>query len=247
MNVSNFTYESFEGSGNHDPVFFEDLNALGKKPETKKSEKVQEVIEAPKPVAMTFTQEELDLAKALAKEEGRREGAEEAANKHQQDKARLEAEEQQKVSGLLEKINFELFELMRITKQSEEGFKNELSHVAFAIAKKVCSKVAAEYLEQEIRSMVSEVLAGFNSDEKLKIYLNPKNAAHLNDKFTHTELNIDESMEEGDFRVEWKSGFAERSTRKILVEIEKICSLHSKIEETEIEHQAQDQETSSGN
>lgn len=222
MNIRAFTYEAlgdFEAVG-----FVESAPRKSNKEVVAEEVKVEEI---PEIVVPTFSQEELDLAKSLAREEGLRQGYDEAKAKFEEDKKASDT----KTSELLDKLNFQIATLAKQSEQKKKTTTDEIAKIAFSIAKSVCSKVPNQYIEEEIHSIINQSLDKFDRGEKVKIWLNPKNAADLNDKFTHAELNSDEGLELGDFRIEWTNGFAERNMKKLWEEVEATIGRHSVFDE----------------
>lgn len=222
MNIRAFTYEALGG--------FEEVGFVESAPKKSAKDIVPEEVrieEVPEIIVPTFSQEDIDLAKSLALEEGIRQGYDEAKARFEADKKEAEI----KTSELLEKLNFQIAALAKNSEQNKKNTTDEIAKIAFAIAKSVCSKVPNQYIEEEIHSIINQSLDKFDRGEKVKIWLNPKNAADLNDKFTHAELNSDESLELGDFRIEWSNGFAQRSIKKLWEEVETVINRHSSFDE----------------
>jgi flagellar biosynthesis/type III secretory pathway protein FliH len=221
MNIKAFTYEIFGD--------FEDVAFTENAPKKSLGEVAPEVKAevAPEVIAPTFSQEEVEMAKNLAREEGIRQGYEEARIKFEEDKKANDA----KATELLDKLNFQIAGLAKQNEQKKKNTTDEIAKIAFSIAKTVCGKMPNQYIEEEIRSIINQSLEKFDRGEKVKIWLNPKNAADLNDKFTHAELNSDEGLELGDFRIEWNNGFAERNMKKLWEEVEATISRHSSFDE----------------
>ena len=191
-------------------------------------------IQAPAPRPM-FTTEDVELAKSLAREEGIREGQEHAKKQYEEEKNSSEAQIALTSAQALEKINAKLAELSEESESSRARFSERVGQLALAIAQKVCGDVSTEIIEKQISVIINESVARLDGADKIKIHLNAKNAAHLNNKFTIGEVVEDEKMQLGDFRIEWQNGFAQRDVKKLWQSISEICSRQSSLEENEPE------------
>lgn len=224
MNVRSFTYQGFE-SGSHD------VAANTQKLELKPIVQEQEVI-APRPM---FTTEDMELAKTLAREEGIREGAEAAKKQFEQEKLTADAQSKAAAEQAITGINLQLQALLAESQANKQKFSDRMGQLALSIAQKVCGDVSAKIVEEQIANIIKESLEKIDSKDEVKIFVNNENVQHLNDKFTGAAVNGDQKMQAGDFRIEWKNGFAERDIKKLWKSIGEICSRHSSLEENEEE------------
>jgi flagellar biosynthesis/type III secretory pathway protein FliH len=58
------------------------------------------------------------------------------------------------------------------------------------------------------------------------LFLAPKNFEELKQKFTHLDVEIDETIELGDFKITWQNGYLEKDTAKIWQQIEGLFDNH---------------------
>lgn len=224
MNVKTFTYQGFDSELPTMQAFDAPSAVLAP-------------VAAPAPRPM-FTTEDMELAKTLAREEGAREAYEKAKKEFDDKQASAEAAEQQIIGQLLQNINIQMQVMIDEAKNSKQKFSDRLAQLALSIAEKVSGDVVADKtVEAGIAVIIKESIGKLDQDEKINIYLNAKNAAALNDKFTPHAVIVDENLQPGDFRVEWNNGYAERDVKKLWKSISEICSRHSSLEENETEEQ----------
>ncbi len=223
MNIRAFTYEHFESFTDAD--FGESLHEMREAVATGKiipPEMKPEIPPETQPEP-SFTQQELEIAKSLAREEGIREGLEQAKKKYEEEKLAND----NKTNEVLDKLNLLIASMIDSVEQRKQKTTEQIARISFAIAKSVCGRLPEDVVQAEIQSVIDESLKKFDRKEPIKIWLNPKNVADLNDKFTQAEVNGDEVLEPGDFRIEWNNGFAHRSLKKLWNEVEATISRHS--------------------
>ena len=222
--VKNFTYQGFDDF-NVAPI----VAVVIPQPE---------IAEFTAPVSQPiFTVEDMELAKTLARDEGVQMGRKEAEKDFAAGVTAAEVEEEVRIADLLEKINIQLMELNLKSAVSNEKLINETSEVAISIAKKVCGKITLGMLESDVGVLIEELKDKLGDNEIVNIFLHPENFAELNSKFTNASLNMDEKIAVGDFRVEWKNGFAEKNLVNLWKTIEEVCSRHSAVEENIINNE----------
>lgn len=182
----------------------------------------EEVQELAPPPAPTFSLEELEVAKNLAREEGISKGYADA-------KTAFETQQQEqntKIAELTNKLAEEITVIKAQIEQRQNLFNQDFAQISVSLAKAICSNLDEKLYLEQAESLIKQALSGVEEGQKIKITLNPKNAAELNDKFTGITLNASEDIALGDFRVEWQNGYLEHDSAKIWAEMEQILTKH---------------------
>ena len=228
MNIRQFTYEIFDGVASKANIAGSYIaDSMLSKTKQEATNIQPELVEQAPPVP-TFSAEELELAKVLAKEEGINAGYEQA-------KKQFEEQRAEKETKLAEVINGLASEISRINTEMEtrrDLLTREMADLALSLARQICDNLPVDTLSTQLESLIKESLATLEGGQKIKITLNPRNAAELNNKFTGAELKTEEGMALGDFRIEWQNGYLERDTKKLWGNMESLLSKHFAKNET---------------
>ena len=199
-------------------------------------EEIVEEVAAPEPI-QTFTEEEMEAAKNLAKQEGLKEGMQKA--QEQQDK--VEEELQNKTNDLLARINAELPNISNSITVGLADIEKYSVNLAYGIAKKILGKKQAEVVEEEIQSSIKDALSQIGEKNDLRIAVHSSLQSGLEGKFENIVLENDDTILPTDFKIEWRNGFVEKKTDVILDEIAQIIET-GKIAPKEIVEEAVQQE-----
>lgn len=174
--------------------------------------------EVKEPEAPTFSADEFEMAKKLAKQEGLAEGLKMA--KEQQDKDAMEVQSQ--INNLLGKINAQIPAAVK----SMEGKFTEIEKQSVALAAKITEKVVnkkqAEDIAEEIEASIKDALSKIKGKAGLKLLVNPSALSKIEGKFKDVELLGDEAILPADFKIEWQNGFMQKKTDVIWDEIAQI-------------------------
>ncbi|MGN0904664.1 MAG: FliH/SctL family protein [Alphaproteobacteria bacterium] len=198
-------------------------------------EVIREILQEPrKPPAPTFSQEEMEAAKAAAFQEGLAKGTaegREGAWKEAMDSVeKQEADTMERIAEELKKIRPVLEETPRTA---------FVSAVRFAMA--VCRKVAPALSEkeglEEIRSLLEKNFHFLKEEPKITVRIHPdlaeavkKNIAEIVVKNSFPgkiAVVRDETLLPGDCRIEWKNGGLERKTEDVLNQAEELVKLYA--------------------
>jgi len=215
-NIKPFFYEVLDGFASAGGIISAKLPK-----EVVAEEKEQEQELAP-PLAPTFSLEELEIAKNLAHEEGISKGYADA-------KAAFEREQEEKNTKLSE-LTAKLLEQVALMneqiRQRQSLLSKEFADMAISAAKIVCNNIDESTYSGQLEGYIKQSLEQASDAGNIKIFLNPKNATELNDKFTGMAVNANEEIAIGDFRIEWQNGYSERDTSKIWEGLEQIMTKH---------------------
>ncbi len=224
MNIKQFTYEIFDGVANTANIagsyIAESFKSKSRQDAT--GTQTEEVIEQAPPAAPTFSAEELEVAKGLAREEGITQGYEQAKKQFEE----KQVEKETKISELLAGLGAEISRIGAEIESRKEVLTRDLADLAVSLARQICNNLPEETIKSQMESLIKESLATLDDGQKVKITLSPNNAQELNGKFTGAELKTDESLANGDFRIEWQNGYLERDTKKLWSNMEGILSKH---------------------
>jgi len=200
-------------------------------PEEPEVAKVEEEEEEPEEEIPTFSEEELEQARAegfgAGKEEGRREAADAT---------------EQKLLEAIEKACSELAEIYNTQTEANREIGREMVSVSTSIAKKMFPDLNARNALGEVERVVQETLKAVTEEPRIQIMVNPELREPLGERLatmTHRAgfegkvfVNPDPSMTLGDCRIEWSNGAAVRDGEELWEMIEKIIehNLHGPAE-----------------
>lgn len=212
MHIKKYTYEGFdfdEALADAAPVV-NDNKPKEITPEAK-PESVKEV--APPAI---YTEEQMQKAKELAKNEGINLGQEQARAQFLDS----EAKKMESLLAIANKIEQKVAQIASETEQKILGLTENLLPLAVAAAKKANPNNLEEF--------IAEYLKKLSSKEKIQIFVSPQNADMLIGKFANTDVMADENLHNADFKIMWNGGYAERNLQEIWQEIENILRNETK-------------------
>ncbi|MEX0694763.1 MAG: FliH/SctL family protein [Rhodospirillales bacterium] len=188
-------------------------------PETPEIEEVEE--EEPEIIVPTFSEEELEQARAESFEAGKEEGRKEAAGTTEQ--RLLEA---------IESAVGQLNSLYSAQREANHEIGREMIAVSTAIAKKMFPDLNARNALGEVERVVQETLKAITEEPRIQIMVNPELREPLTERLgtmTHRAgfegkvfVNPDPTMPLGDCRIEWSNGAAVRDADTLWEMIEGI-------------------------
>lgn len=171
------------------------------------------------PPPPTFTEEDLQVVREAAYDEGHRTGLDEASET-----------QQALLSTAMDKISAQMAELGAVQEEANDQNQRVAARVAMAVLKKVLPAACEQYAFDEVGRTVLECFAHVLDEpriivrvepglvDRVKEYLEP--AALQNGFEGRVVVQADVRMVLGDCRVEWTDGGAERDQARLLGDIE---------------------------
>ena len=181
----------------------------------------EEIVEEPEEKVKTYTQDELDSALLIAEQKGYEKGFKSASESQENDKLRLLASLEEKITLLSE---------------DDQKLKAQMSEKFLDFAQAIVKKLVPEILEKQsveiVNSFIEKNFANFQSEEKLSFYINPEvigdvqskiaEMAHKTDFEGKIALHKDAGLAKYDCRVEWENGGVELQNNKILEKVDNL-------------------------
>jgi len=178
-------------------------------------EEAAEVEEEPEVIVPTFSEQELEVAKEEAFAKGREEALSESATA-------IEAQIVEATKSIGEKLDALVVGQLLANK---DIFADAV-RISQAITKKTFPYTTIEQKTAEIEDVVRQVLAQVMEEPRVGIQVNPAIEALLQERIeqissdTHFDgrlyVTANDSVEEGDCKIEWSSGGAERNLKAII-------------------------------
>jgi flagellar assembly protein FliH len=188
-------------------------------PEKPEIEEVEE--EEPEIIVPSFSEEELEQARAEAFEAGKEGGRKEAASATEQ-----------RLLEVLESASVQLDSIYSTQGEANHEIGREMISVSTAIAKKMFPDLNARNALGEVERVVQETLKAVTEEPRIQIMVNPELREPLTERLgtmTHRAgfegkvfVNPDPAMPLGDCRIEWSNGAAVRDADELWTMIEKI-------------------------
>jgi len=187
--------------------------------------------EEPEEVIPTFSEEEVEQARAEGFEAGKEEGRREAADATEQ-----------KLLETIEAACTKIGDIYNTQNEANREIGREMISVAAAIAKKMFPDLNARNALGEVERVVQETLKAVTEEPRIQIMVNPELREPLTERLgtmTHRAgfegkvfVNPDPSMALGDCRIEWSNGAAVRDGEELWQMIEEIIehNLHGPAE-----------------
>lgn len=162
----------------------------------------------------TFSEEDIERARAEGHDAGREEGRRDAAA----------ATEQRLVEGI-DQLGVQLTEIFDAQVAANQEIAREMLAVAVGIAKKMFPDLNARNALGEIEKVVQETLNAINEEPRVQIFVHPDLRESFGDRLATISakaaydgkvfVNPDGALDVGDCRVEWSNGSAIRDTTKL--------------------------------
>lgn len=188
-------------------------------PETPDIEELEE--EEPEIIVPSFSEEELEQARAESFEAGKEEGRKEAASATEQ-----------RMLEVLENASEQLNSIYTTQGEANHEIGREMISVSTAIAKKMFPDLNARNALGEVERVVQETLKAVTEEPRIQIMVNPELREPLTERLgtmTHRAgfegkvfVNPDPAMPLGDCRIEWSNGAAVRDADALWTMIEGI-------------------------
>ena len=190
-------------------------------PAKRAAEVAEEIEEEPEVAIPTFSEEQVATSRKEGLEQGKSEALEEAA---------MAFENQ--IIDLTKAIGAQLTKL--ISSQSlvnNEIFRDAIK-ISRAITKKSFPSINAEHGFHEIEQLIRQILNQILEEPRVKIQVHPSLTEQVSKRLneistdTHFEGRVhiveDESIEQGDCRIDWSNGGAERNLENVMREVDVI-------------------------
>ena len=192
-------------------LFAEDFDA----PLEHAAEEATELEGNQKPLQPTpvFSAEQVEAARRLGYEEGKRDAEAEA-------KASAAALAVQAISRITEAMNRADAEAARIAEETADTFVRLLLDALLAVLPGLC----ARYSDAEIAAMVKAIVPPLRSEPRVKILIHPDQKIPVEKELLSLEkefrqrifVETDFSVPRGDARIAWQNGSAVRNTRQAI-------------------------------
>lgn len=177
--------------------------------------------ELAEPIALTYTQEELDLAKQESYQDGLRVGLEQAE------------ESQNKILiGLMDRVGQKLHMLLEQEEQREQEAKVLALQSALFMVKKFWPRIQEFFGKKEIEDFISASLAENNSETRIVLRVNDAELDMVAELlpaikelhgFQGKVITLsDEQVMPGDCKLEWADGGAEKLSRYTMQQVEQL-------------------------
>ncbi len=181
-------------------------------------ERIPEVEEEPEEIVPTFSEEEIEIARQQGFEAGKQEGL--AAT----------------TESLTKQINETLTQIdqkLGAAFQNQDSVNEELPRAALSVALGVCKKMlpamAEKYSFEEVERVLGDIFAKIVEEPSVKISVHSSVAEEIGKRIDdlssskgfmgRTTIQIDDSMQKTDCRVEWANGGSERNSSALWREI----------------------------
>lgn len=192
----------------------------------------QEALEqAVKPV---FTQDEMDAAKAAAREDGYRTGFEEGRAAAWQEA--MQSVEKQ-TSDTLNVIANSVKELLARSQNDSQAAFAAAVDFAMAVCRKAVPALSERHAIGEIAALLEKNFRFLKDEPKISLRLNPQLADRIKPMLAalvkresfggQIAVVRDDSLPVGDCRIEWKNGGLERKTQDVLNQTEELLKLYA--------------------
>ena len=192
----------------------------------------QEALEqAVKPV---FTQDEMDAAKAAAREDGYRQGQEDGRAAAWQEA--MQSVEKQ-TSDTLNVIANSVKELLARSQNDSQAAFAAAVDFAMAVCRKAVPALSERHAIGEIAALLEKNFRFLKDEPKISLRLNPQLADRIKPMLAalvkresfggQIAVVRDDSLPVGDCRIEWKNGGLERKTQDVLNQTEELLKLYA--------------------
>lgn len=190
-------------------------------PEEPVAAEVEEEEAEPEEVIPTFSEEELEQARAEGFEAGKEEGRREAADATEQ-----------RLLETVEAACAQLADVYNTQTEANRDIAREMISISTVIAKKMFPDLNARNALGEVERVVQETLKAVTEEPRIQIMVNPELREPLTERLgtmTHRAgfegkvfVNPDPAMALGDCRIEWSNGAAVRDGEELWEMIEEI-------------------------
>jgi len=219
MVVQRFNFPTLKGKSLDDDVAFSDA---------------KEFVESGRAAApanqpnKTFSEADLEKARAEALKEGQTQGMQEGLAKAEAEKLEVD----KKIAMLLADIQAAVANVIGAFDQMLAQKTAEMLGIVMAICKKVAGDALKEFPEAKIESMVKSCLQMLMNHEEVDIFVSNKILPLLQEKIAglkeaggfsgQIHLQADSALPETDCRVVWQNGEARHDTEKLWQEVDRL-------------------------
>ena len=186
-------------------------------------EVIEEAQEEPEIIVPTFSEGDVEVARNEGFENGKVEALKEAAERTEK-----------KIVDATQVISEQLDQLTSNQSLANKEIFRDAIEVSRAITAKLFPSINAEKGFQEIEKLIYIALGEILEEPRVKIQIHPALIEQLSERInqisenTHFEGRIlifaNEEIEQGDCKIEWSSGGAERNVKDIMLEIDDIIN-----------------------
>lgn len=185
------------------------------------AEEAKEEEEEPEIVVPTFSEEDIERTRREAFAKGKEEALREAAT----------AIENQIVDAI-KAIGAQLSQLISHQQLANSDIFRDAVNISSAITRKTFPKINIEQALPEIESVIRQILTQIIEEPRVIIYVHPNISEQLKENVkqiaseAHFEGRViisgDDTVAEGDCKIEWSNGGAERNFDRIMSEVDAI-------------------------
>jgi flagellar assembly protein FliH len=210
--------------GKHTRKFLFDTDFLDDRPRMASPEPVDvEPAEPEPPPPPTFTEEELESARSAGFTEGRAQGLIEAQSSIERQTAMA-----------LERLAGGLKDLFEQHHRHSEAVVHDAAQLAHTIARKICPELAQRNALVEIEALTRQAVEYLADEPRVIVRMNAASLEALGDRLQaimrtagfegQVLLRNENALGDGDCRIEWANGGAERLTEQLWAQIDEMCA-----------------------
>lgn len=214
--------------GKHTRKFLFETDFLDDRPRMAAPEPVEvELAEPEPPPPPTFTEEELEAARSAGFTEGRAQGLIEAQSSIERQTAMA-----------LERLSGGLKELFQQHRHYSEAVVHDAAQLAHTIARKICPELAQRNALVEIEALTRQAVEYLAEEPRVIVRMNAASLEALGDRLQaimrtagfegQVLLRNENTLGDGDCRIEWANGGAERLTQQLWTQIDEMCAHYLK-------------------
>ena len=191
-------------------------------------EKPEEVLENLPPPPPTFSEEEMEQARNLARDEGFALGKAEGLREKDAENATLQME----LREMVEKLNSGMDAFLATHRQLLDERKRQVGDLALACGQKLALEAMRLAPLVDIEATVNQCLEMLMGKPEVTLAVNPRYRAPMEERFGKlATVAGDDTLLPGDCRLVWNNGQALRSVETIWEEVEQVIHRHFSLEQ----------------
>lgn len=174
------------------------------------------------PKIPTFSTEELEQAKVIAKDAGfmagKKEGLREAEHQQRQHQTELDQ--------VMQAISQQLNEISNQSAMQMQQHQAMLGQLVIHCAKQVAGRSLQDHAVNEVKTMIEECVMALFETPEISVKAHPEIASQLPEMLAGTPLVViaDDTLQIADCQIHWLNGYAKRDTTQIWAEMEAIIN-----------------------